>query len=97
MRKKPEGAVDGFGDLRFDDCEPTGIGFASQYAKRTNSTGEKCRLSVGRWHHTSVVRMPTRLGMDRSGYGEPVADATNRWMALVKAHPARHHDESRKL
>jgi hypothetical protein len=39
----------------------------------------------GRWHYTTVVRMLTRLGMDKPSYGEPGPAGANRWAALVRA------------
>jgi hypothetical protein len=39
----------------------------------------------GRWHHTTVFRMLTRLGMVRSAAGEAGAGAASRRAALVRA------------
>jgi hypothetical protein len=61
-------------------------GFASRYAIADELNRRKVPTERGgRWHYTSVVRMLTRLGMDKPAYGEPGAGAANRWAALVRA------------
>ena len=65
--------------------ELTEAGFASRYAIADELNRRKVPTQRGgRWHYTSVVRMLTRLGMDKSAYG-PGAGAANRWAALVRA------------
>ena len=66
--------------------ELTAAGFASRYAIADELNRRKVPTQRrGRWHYTSVVRMLTRLGMDKPAYGEPGAGAANRWAALVRA------------
>jgi Recombinase len=66
--------------------ELTAAGFASRYSIADELNRRKVpTLRGGRWHYTSVVRMLTRLGMDKPAYGEPGAGAANRWAALVRA------------
>ncbi len=66
--------------------ELTAAGFASRYAIADELNRRKVPTQRGgRWHYTSVVRMLTRLGMDKPAYGEPGAGAANRRAALVRA------------
>jgi len=65
--------------------ELTTAGFASRYAIADELNRRKVPTQRGRWHYISVVRMLTRLGMDKPAYGEPGAGAANRWAALVRA------------
>ena len=60
-------------------------GYASRYAIADELNRRKVPTQRGgRWHYTSVVRMLTRLGMDKPAYGVG-AGAANRWAALVRA------------
>jgi hypothetical protein len=66
--------------------ELTAAGFASRYTIADELNRRKVPTQRGgRWHYTSVVRMLTRLGMDKPACGEPGAAAANRWAALVRA------------
>ena len=60
-------------------------GFASRYAIADELNRRKVPTQRGgRWHYTSVVRMLTRLGMDKPAYGAG-AGAANRQAALIRA------------
>ena len=65
--------------------ELTATGFASRYVIAEELNRRKVPTERGgRWHYTSVVRMLTRLGMDKPAYGAG-AGAANRQAALVRA------------
>lgn len=66
--------------------ELTAAGFASRYTIADELNRRKVPTQRGgHWHYTSVVRMLTRLGMDKPAYGEPGAGGANRRAALVRA------------